>query len=160
MKSIVLLSLFFIVMLNTGCRKTKAGAALQGNSETREDTKHYDRLVAGQEDDGDTAAEARAWLDPKNTENVLWKTSRAQTLKIVDDLYEAGAVKVLAVYSPKDETIKINMCAELLVVLPKDAEARKKVFKTFNRIDKQLWGEDHENIKDQGQKYLDLNMDP
>lgn len=163
MKPVMLLSLLFIIQLSPGCRKRQENDPIgvaREKAASREDNTHFDRLVAGQQDDGDRAAEARAWLDPKNTSNALWKTSRAQTQKMVDDLYTAGAVKVLAVYAPHDETIKVNLCAELLIVLPTDAVVRKKVFKSFNLIDKQLWGEDHENIKDEGQKYLDLNMDP
>ncbi len=41
-----------------------------------------------------------------------------------------------------------------------DAEARKKVMKAYNQIDKKLWGDDHTKEKDEGQKYLELNMDP
>ncbi|HQR07894.1 MAG TPA: hypothetical protein PLN21_13785 [Gemmatales bacterium] len=157
-------SLLIILTLLTGCRKAKqndpGAAPAVPAAAGRENTKHYERLVAGKEDDGDKADEARAWLDPKNKSNVLWKTSRAQTTKWVEELYAAGATKVLAIYSPKDKEVPINMCAQLLIVLPTDAEARKKVLKAYNRIDKELWGDDHTKEKDDGQKYIELNMDP
>jgi hypothetical protein len=143
----------------SGCKSKTAKNP--GESETTEhDNTHYDALVAGKLSDGDRAAEARGWLDPKQTGNALWKTNREQTLKWVNTLYDAGAEKVLAVYAPKDDTIKINLCANLLVVLPKDKETRKKVIAAYNRIDKELWGSDSTKIKDEGQKYLELNMDP
>lgn len=153
-------SMLIILTLLMGCKKLKHNDPDAAPATDREDIRNYERLAAGKEVDGDKASEARAWLDPKNTTNVLWKTSRAQTTKWVEELYAAGATKVLAVYSPKDETVKINMCARLLVVLPTDAEARKKVMKTYNQIDKKLWGDDHTMENDDGQKYLELNMDP
>lgn len=143
----------------TGCKSKTAKN--KGEQETVEhDNTHYDALVAGKLSDGDRAAEARGWLDPKQTGNALWKTTREQTLKWVNTLYDAGAEKVLAVYAPKDDTIKINLCANLLVVLPADQDKRKKIIAAYNRIDKELWGPDHTKTKDEGQKYLELNMDP
>jgi hypothetical protein len=154
-------SLLIILTMLMGCKKLKHNDPDEAPAAAnREDTKNYDRLVAGKEVDGDKASEARAWLDPKNTTNVLWKTSRAQTTKWVEDLYAAGATKVLAIYSPKDKEVQVNMCARLLIVLPTDVETRKKVIKAYNRIDKELWGDDHTKEKDEGQKYLELNMDP
>lgn len=148
-----------VVVANAGCNKKPAPAAVVAD-ESPSDARNFDRLLAGQEDDGNRAAEARAWLDPKNTQNVLWKTTRAQTMQFVDDLYDAGALKVLAVYaSTKDGTIPVNLCADLLIVLPNDAAVRKKIFKAYNRIDKEIWGPDHEPTRDDGRKYLELNMD-
>lgn len=156
-----LASLLIFLTLLMGCKKLKNDdSELAPAAGERADTKNYDRLVAGKEVDGDRAEEARAWLDPKQTGNALWKTSRAQTSKWVDELYAAGATKVLAIYSPKENTVKINLCARLLIVLPADTEARRKVMKTYNRIDKELWGDDHTKERDEGQKYLELNMDP
>ena len=155
-----------LLSTSLGCnKKTVAGVAgatahQAAAGESRDEAKRYEALAAGKEDDGDRAAEARAWLDPKNTQNVLWKISRAQTMQFVDELYEAGAKKVYAIYSPKDKTIQVNLCAILLIELPTDSEARKKVYKAFNKIDKRIWGPDHEPEKDNGRKFLELNMDP
>ena len=160
MNPVLFFLLVSIILLNPGCRKTKTGAGPLGNAKTQVNITRFDRLVAGEKDDGSLAAEAREWLNPKNTENALWKTSREQTTKMVDDLYAAGAAKVLAVYSPKSETNNINMCAQLLVVLPSELGARNQVFMTYNRIDKQIWGNRHNYINDVGQNYLGLNMDP
>lgn len=81
-------------------------------------------------------------------------------MQYVNEFYEAGAVKVYTVYMPKDGTIPVNLCAELFLTLPTDKEKRKRVIKAFNKVEKELWGEDAEHVKDEGQKYLYLNMDP
>lgn len=163
----VALAVFIITSLGCNKQQTGAGTPKAKNSvgaaqseEDGESNKHFEALVAGKVHDGDKAEEARAWLNPRNSSNVLWKTTRAQTLQYVDDLYDAGAVKVYCVFAPKDGAIPVNMCAELLIVLPTDAAARKKVIKAYNKIDKQMWGPDHEPMKDDGRKFLDLSMDP
>ncbi len=148
------------VDLEALANKDKEQERAERRKGAREDDKNYAKLIAGKDEDGDKAMEARTYLKEGDAKNRLWKTSREQTLKWTEDLYEAGAPKVYAVYSPADKTIKINMCASLLVQMPKEPELRAKLLKAFNKIDKQLWGDDHEKIKDDGQKYLNLNMDP
>lgn len=161
MYRIITITAVSLLTICSGCNKNPSQAINPVASAAHGDNRHYERLIAGQEVDGDRAAEARAWLNPKNTQNVLWKTTRAQTMQFVDDLYEAGALNVYAVYAPsQDGSIPVNACAELFIVLPSDANTRKKVFRTYNRIDKEIWGPDHEPAKDDGRKYLDLNMDP
>lgn len=159
--------LMLAMVFTAGCKSTAKSTAkalvkkaTAGPKAANEEDGHYAALAAGKLHEGDRATEARAWLDTKNTNNRLWKTSREQTLGYVNTLYEAGAVKVYCVYAPKDETIPVNLCAELFVELPQDAEKRKKVIRAFNKIEKELWGDDAEKVKDEGQKYLDLNMDP
>jgi hypothetical protein len=153
-----------LIVLASGCGKSnpaKAGVAgAAGMAEGNEEQSRFDRLAAGQLDDGDRAAEARGWLDTKNTSNVLWKISRSQTLKYVNDLYQAGAVKVYVIYAPKDQTIPVNVSAELFLELPQDAATRGRVIKAYDRIEKDIWGPDHDPAKDEGQKYLHLSMDP
>lgn len=152
-----------VSMAATGCQKgvkTKQGRGDASGQDANLDESRYGSLAAGKEHEGDRAEEARAWLDPKRTENALWKTSRQQTLQYVNDLYAAGAVKVYAVYMPKDGTVRINLCAELFLELPANKEKRKAVMKQFNKIEKGIWGEDAEKAKEEGQKYLSLNMDP
>lgn len=150
---------FIMLLCFAGC-KSKAAKNGGAKEPATQDNAHFDALAAGNLSEGDRAAEARAWLDPKQTGNMLWKTSREQTLKWVNDFYSVGAEKVFAVYAPKDETIKANVCANLLIVLPQDRDKRKHVFSSYNRIDKELWGPDYTRTKDEGQKYLELNMDP
>jgi hypothetical protein len=164
----LLLGLASMVIAN-GCSQDAANKPATGKisivqngvipGPARAEEQHFDRMVAGQEVDGEKAAEAREWLNPKHTANALWKTNREQTLKLVNELYSAGASGVYAVYSPADDTIRVNLCARLLIALPKDPQQRQKVIRAFNQMDKQFWGEDHEAQTDSGQHYLHLEMD-
>lgn len=149
--------MFFL--LGMGCQQQPHKRSISTNTSLPPGQLHYDRLAAGHEVDGDQAAEAREWLDSKNTQNVLWKTTRAETLQYVEQLYQAGAVKVYAVYAPRDGAVPVNICAELLIELPKDELARKKVIRVYNRIDNEIWGPDHEPFKDDSRRYLELSMD-
>ena len=145
----------------SGCRRGRAGVKTDEQKVTAaEADAEFEQLLTGKDKDGERTMEARQYLGANQSANGLWKTSRAQTLEWVNELYQAGAMKVYAVYSPADETIKVNMCASLLVALPAERDARGKVIAAFNRIDKEVWGPDHERIRDVGQKYLMLNMDP
>src|SRR5689334_20903555 len=113
--------------------------------------------------DKETYAEAKDWLSPKHTNHALWKGDREAIVKLVDQLYEAGAVKVYAVGFDKADNPQI--VAQFVAELPTDAAARKKVFSTHNKFwKKYLSGEDEEELKsfmekDNGQKYLVLNFD-
>ena len=117
-----ILTLLICLCCCIGCQETTQPAGSKSKVVDREDDQRYARLASGALDDGDKAAEAKAWLDAKNTTNVLWKTSRAQTLQFVNDLYQAGAVKVYAIYAPRDGTVPVNLCAELFLELPIDTE--------------------------------------
>lgn len=150
-----------LALLCPGCKSRNVSVRKMPQETSSElDENRFARLAAGELHDNDKASEARAWLDPKNTNNVLWKTSRADTLEYVNKLYEAGAVKVFCIYSPKDSQVRVNLCASLLVELPRDKEQRKKVIRVFNKLDRELWGEDADQVKDEGQQFLCLNMDP
>jgi hypothetical protein len=113
--------------------------------------------------DKETFAEAKDWLSPKHENHSLWKGDKKAITKLVDDLYEAGAVKVYAVGFDKED--KVQVVAMFVAELPKDAAARKKVFKTHNKFWKEyLSDEDEEELKefmekDNGQKYIVLNFD-
>jgi hypothetical protein len=113
--------------------------------------------------DKETYAEAKDWLSPKHANHALWKGDREAIVKVIDELYEAGAVKVYAVGFEKDDNPQI--VAQFVAELPTDAAARKKVFDTHNKFwKKYLSGEDEEELKsfmekDNGQKYIVLNFD-
>lgn len=132
--------------------------------------------------DKNTYAEAKDWLSPKHENHALWKGDRKAITKLVDDLYEAGAVKVYACFGggegeededgPKTKEDKAQknsndpqIVAVFVAELPKDAAARKKIFKTHNKFWKEyLSDEDEEELKDfmgkdNGQKYVVLNFD-
>lgn len=144
----------------TGCRRAGAAKATDLKSLAAEADAEFEQLLAGKGAEGERAMEARQYLGANQSANGLWKTSRGQTLEWVNELYQAGAAKVYAVYSPADETIRVNMCASLLVALPATPEGRRKVIAAYTRIDRHIWGEDHTSTSDVGQKYLMLNMDP
>lgn len=111
----------------------------------------------------DSVAEAKAWLagDPK--QHVLWKGSRPEIIKLVDDLYAAGAKDVSAVDISKEASFEL--VAMFLVTLPADATARGKVFAAHNDFWKTcLVDADEDDLADftatdKGQKYLLLNFD-
>lgn len=132
----------------------------RNQAEVQGDDQRYAQLAAGKQVGDDKAMEARQYLAPNQTKNGMWKTSKEQTLKWVNDFYHAGAAKVYALYIPADDTVRVNMCAALLIELPTDKEKRALVIRTYNRIDKQVNGPDAERAKDEGQKFLELGMDP
>lgn len=169
---------FACVVLLVGCQRKvtfasgEAGQDAKGptsdsHKSSREGDKRYENMIAGKpnkneagEVDHERAAEARGWLNDKQAPNAMWKTSKSQTLDMVDQLYKSGAHKVYCIYAPADDTIKINMCASLLVELPREANRRQEVLAKYNQLSRQFWGEDHENVKDLGQRFVELDLDP
>jgi hypothetical protein len=158
-------AVFLLVVAFAGCQRGSGGAAGEAVADGAEDPAAaqeedtvWAALLAGKSEDGDLAMEARQYLAPDQDKHGLWKTSREQTLTWVDELYNAGAAKVYAIYSPPDEFIQFSMCASLLVELPA-GQVRRAVLKRYNEIDAELWGPDHTDVKDEGQKYLYLDMD-
>jgi hypothetical protein len=138
----------------------KADEKREAAEVARQEDQSFEQLVAGKDEDGDRVMEARQYLAPDQPQNGMWKTSREQTLQWAEELYKAGAPTVYAVYSPADETIKVNMCSSLLIKLPTEKTQRAALLTAFHQIDEQLWGEDADDPADVGQKYLYLNMDP
>src|SRR5579864_6388485 len=72
------------------------------------------------------AAEAREWLDDKNTGHVIFKMSHPVAQAIVEDYYESGAVKVFVVEI--SEFGANQMSDTFIIELPSDPEIRKNVF--------------------------------
>ncbi len=185
-----LLLIACVFMLPSGCnRKVTFDEAAQGDAandaddrparppapreqqkrrqEFLEADQRYENILAGvvmKDEDGEViderAAEARDWLDPKHPRNAMWKTSKKQTLELVDRLYQAGARKVYCLYTPADETIKVNLCAALLVELPQEAAARRRTLEEYNQMSKAFWGSDHSRVTDAGQKFAAVDLDP
>jgi hypothetical protein len=160
----LVLFLVLTVLPLVGCGREGAKAAGAGGGErpeveaARDESEHYERLLAGKEDE--RAAEARDWLDPKHANHVAWKVNKKRMREMTDALYAAGAVKVYAVYDPADETVKVELCAELLVALPAGKAERQKVIAACNKIEQQVWGPDAAKATDVGQKFISLNLDP
>ena len=99
-------------------------------------------------------AEARAWCDPKNTNHVGFEVSKAEMLKMTNDLYAAGAQKVYITDIMEFGGRMTSAC--MVVHLPTDPAKRKKVFTTETEIMAQEGGEGSEDV---GQKYLMLTLD-
>lgn len=156
------------VVASAGCQRGSGAAEAEQAGEEADATANaaveednaWAAVLAGKSEDGDLAMEARQYLAPDQEKNGLWKTSREQTLGWVDEFYAAGAAKVYAIYSPADELIRFNMCSSLLVGLPAPSVQGAAVLRRYNEIDAKLWGPDHTETKDEGQKYLYLKMDP
>jgi hypothetical protein len=102
------------------------------------------RLLAGS-----NQAEARAWLQDMSQRHSIFKWSRQEALKLVDDLYQRGAKGVHVVNIESDPRWG-ELTAQLVVELPKEAEKRKRLF------DKMV---EFESEPDRGQSYVLLNLD-
>lgn len=124
----------------------------------------YEKIAKGEEVDGEKAGEARTWLEWTRTDNVMnsmhEKAGKKQVLRFAEDLYEAGATRVMCIYIVTQGTFKANSCTSLLVELPKEKGKRAEVFKEHYRVEKEYWGKKATKIEDQGQKYLHLNLEP
>jgi hypothetical protein len=145
-----------------GCGgKSKREKYLQG---VLADQAKFEKLAKGHEVDGEKAGEARTWLEWTRTDNVMntttEKSGKKQVLRYAEDLYEAGAARVMCIYITTQATFKANMCSALLIELPKEKAKRQEVFSELARIEKEFWGKKATKIEDQGQAYLHLNLDP
>ena len=127
--------------------------------EMLDDHRRHERLAAGKEVDNERAMEARQYLAPNQSKNGMSAVTREQALKWANDFYQAGAPKVYAIYAPGEKKFNLNLCGALLVELPTQAGQRAQVFNTYNRIDKEIQAEAYEHTKDQGQKFLELNLE-
>jgi hypothetical protein len=150
-----------LVAPHVGCRRIARAREEAAKAEAREEARaadhEYEQLVAGKDEDGDRAMEARLYLAPNQPKYGLGKVAREHAVKWVDELYRAGAVKVYVVYTP-GEGPRINSCIALLVELPPAGEVRAKVLAAYNRIDRQL-ARDSEAEVDNGQKFLYLDTE-
>jgi hypothetical protein len=120
--------------------------------------KHLDSTISAVDQHGDevmgstTKAEARGWMQATN--HVFFKADPKQVARYVDDFYQAGATLVLIADIEEHEGYQYGEA--LLIVLPKDAAARAKIFQVGSRADT-----DYQNdpVSDQGQKYLYYSLD-
>jgi hypothetical protein len=138
-----------------GCDKNRAGStsgsgnsddSSQGSLETRVDH-HGDEVMAST-----TKAEARAWI--KQPKHVFFKAEPKQVGQFVEDFYGAGATQVLICDIEEEEGAQFG--GGLLVVLPKEKEARAKLFEIDSRAET-VYQEDP--VTDKVQKYLYYSLD-
>ena len=139
-----------------GCDKNKAGSASAGGGGASDDSKgsletrvdqHGDEIIAST-----TKAEARAWM--KQPKHVFFKADPKQVGQFVEEFYGAGATQVLICDIEEEQGAQFG--EGLLVVLPKEKDARTKLFEIGARADA-VYEEDP--VTDKGQKYLYYSLD-
>jgi hypothetical protein len=98
------------------------------------------------------AAEARAWL--RDPAHAVFEGRKDEVAAVVEDLYGRGAraVHVTGVESLGDSKVT----ASLVVTLPAEAEARRRVFERLATFQRQIGGP---AARDTGQKYQKLTLD-
>lgn len=155
---VIFIAALFILSC-TGCKRSNSKREKYVQKMIQDQSK-YQQLAKGLEVEGEKAGEAKSWLVFTNTQNVLPSTGRKQTQEFVEDLYDSGATRVWCIYVTKQATFQANMCTSLLIELPKDEAKRKEVLKIYHKIEKEFWKDSTTKIKDEGQTYLHLTMDP
>jgi len=151
MAGLMLIALAFA----SGCNKAGSGSAASGSDvdddskgtlEQRVD-KHGEEVMAS-----DKKAEARAWM--KQPKHVFFKADAKQVGKFEEDFYNAGATQVLICDIEEEESAQYG--EGLLVVLPTDKDARKKLFEIDPRANTAF---QNDSTTDKGQKYLYYSLD-
>jgi hypothetical protein len=155
MNKLLAASLLITLALASGCNNSNSpGASSGGDSEddskgsliTKID-KHGEEIMAGT-----AKAEAREWM--KQPKHVFFKADSKQVAQFVEDFYQAGATQVLIADIEEHDGVQYG--ESLLVVLPKDKDARASLFQVGARADTAF---DDDPVTDQGQKYLFNGMD-
>jgi hypothetical protein len=141
--------------LGSGCHK--AGSSTSANGDDSDDSSggsmearmdhHGDEVMAS-----DTKAEARNWM--KRPRHVFFKADAKQVGQFVEDFYGAGATQVWICDVEEHEGTYYG--EGLLVVLPKDKDARAKLFEIGSRADTAY---QNDPTTDKGQKYLYYSLD-
>ena len=140
--------------LASGCNKAGSGSSAssgdadddKGTLEERVD-RHGDEVMTST-----TKAEAREWM--KQPKHVFFKADAKQVGKFVEDFYGAGATQVLICDIEEEEGAQYG--EGLLVVLPTDKDARKKLFEVDARANTAF---QNDSTSDKGQKYLYYSLD-
>jgi hypothetical protein len=135
-----------------GCNKAGSSSSAdadddsKGTPEQRVDH-HGDEVMAST-----TKAEAREWM--KQPKHVFFKAEPKQVAHFVQEFYDAGATQVLVCDIEEEEGVQYG--EGLLVVLPKDKDARAKLFAIGVRADTAY---QNDPTTDKGQKYLYYSLD-
>jgi len=109
--------------------------------------KHGEKIMASS-----AKAEARRWITQQS--HVFFKSDPKEVARFVEEFYDAGARQVLIADIEEHEGIQYGEA--LLVVLPKDASARAKLFEIGSRADEAF---QNDSVTDKGQKYLYYSLD-
>lgn len=135
MKALLVSFLLVAVAFVNGCSRPESAAAAKID-------KNGDEIMASS-----TRAEARQWM--KQPKHVFFKADPKEVAKFIEDFYQAGAVQV---YIADIEEFQGYQYGEsLLVVLPKDASARAKLFQIGARAETAFQNDPRTDV---GQKYL------
>jgi hypothetical protein len=131
---------------STATADSASEAESQGSLEARVD-KHGDKIMASS-----AKAEARQWM--KQPSHIFFKADPKAVAQFVEDFYRAGAAQVLIADIEEHEGKQFGEA--LLVVLPKDASVRVKLFEIGSRADTAF---QNDSVSDRGQKYLYYSLD-
>jgi hypothetical protein len=108
--------------------------------------------------DYSNGVEARQWLqDQHHAHHAMFEAGKEETLKLVGDLYGAGAEGVRVTDATKlDEGAEGELASTLVYKLPGNVSKRAAVMKVHNDT---LELEGEERIKDSGQAYDEIVID-
>ena len=125
---------------------SESGEQSEGSLEAKVD-KHGEEIMASS-----AKAEARQWM--KQPKHAFFKANPKEVAQFVEDFYNAGASQVFIADIEEHEGIQYG--ESLLVVLPKDPNARAKLFEVEARADTAF---QDDPVSDKGQKYLYNGLD-
>lgn len=134
-------------------QKNKAQARLkEDKSESRKKHEEFcqQRLAEG------NPREVVEWLsgEPKGQNTLGELTTNQESLKLARKLYSIGAVKVFAIEIGKNEQGENS--GKLVIVLPSDPEARKRIFRWSNKLAREQGFDPDVDI---GQEHLFVMLD-
>jgi hypothetical protein len=153
MKKLAASSILLALVLASGCGKSPSTTAGDNSEEQSQNS-----LIAGIDKHGEeimasaTKAEARQWM--KQPKHVFFKADPKEVAQFVEDFYNAGAPQVFIADIEEQEGYQYG--ESLLVVLPKNANARAKLFEVEARADTAF---QDDPVTDKGQKYLYNSLD-
>ena len=107
------------------------------------------------EDPNSKKAEALAWLENSKGNNTLGELSTTEeSVALVKEAYEAGAVEVLAIEI--DQYDEMENTGKLIVKLPREPAPRERVFRWCGN---QAEAQGFDAEKDSGQTHLFIMLD-
>ena len=138
-----------IALAIVGCTRSSSESAATTDEESPSPAAQVARIDKAAEEivASDAKFEARQWL--KQANNVFFKENKKEVAKLVEEFYGAGATQVLI--GQVEEIQGNNFAGAVVVVLPKDAAQRTKLFEIGDRADT-LFQDDP--VTDKGQNYL------
>jgi hypothetical protein len=147
-RKLVLGSVLLGIALVSGCGKRPAASARTGPEQPSQDSlearidRHGDEIMVSS-----SKAEARQWM--KQPLHGFLKANPMEVGRFVEEFYSAGASQVFIADIEEHEGKQFGEA--LLVVLPKDASARGRLFDVGARAATAF---QNDPVSDKGQKYL------